>query len=54
MKEVLQRLKVTGDHRQLWPVLEIDGRIIWMRGVELEPKPGIQVFAEPLPEPDHA
>ncbi len=54
VKEVLQRLKVTGDHRQLWPVLEIDGRIIWMRGVELEPKPGIQVFAEPLPEPDHA
>jgi tRNA(Ile)-lysidine synthase len=51
VKEVLQRLKVTGDRRQLWPVLEMDGRIIWMQGAELEPEPGIQVFAEPLVEP---
>ncbi len=48
VKEVLQRLKVTGDRRQLWPVLELDGRIIWMQGVELEPEPGIQVLAEPF------
>ena len=53
VKEVLQRLKVTGDRRQLWPVLELDGRIIWMQGVELEPEPGIQVFAVPLPETNH-
>ena len=41
VKEVLERLKVTGSSRALWPVLELEGRIIWMRGVELEPIPGI-------------
>jgi len=44
-KEVLERLKVTGSARRLWPVLEIDGRIVWMRGVELESTPGICVAA---------
>jgi tRNA(Ile)-lysidine synthase len=44
-KEVLERLKVTGSARRLWPVLEIDGRIVWMRGVELEPTPGVCVAA---------
>jgi tRNA(Ile)-lysidine synthase len=43
VKEVLERLKVTGSSRSLWPVLEMDGRIIWMRGVELEPESGIAV-----------
>ena len=45
VKEVLERLKVTGAGRRLWPVLEIDGRIVWMRGVELEPTPGVCVAA---------
>jgi tRNA(Ile)-lysidine synthase len=45
VKEVLERLKVTGSSRALWPVLELDGRIVWMRGVELEPTPGIRVVA---------
>jgi hypothetical protein len=27
----------------LWPVLEASGRILWMKGVELEPEPGIRV-----------
>jgi tRNA(Ile)-lysidine synthase len=43
VKEVLERLKVTGSSRAFWPVLELDGRIVWMRGVELEPVPGIRV-----------
>ena len=41
VKEVLERLRVTGTSRALWPVLELDGRIVWMRGVELQPEPGI-------------
>lgn len=41
VKEVLERLKVTGSSRSLWPVLEYDGRIVWMQGVELEPEQGI-------------
>lgn len=45
VKEVLERLKVTGSGRGVWPVLEIDGRIVWMRGVEVEPMAGICVTA---------
>lgn len=48
VKEVLERLKVTGSSRALWPVLEVEGRIVWMRGVELEPEQGIEVVATPL------
>jgi hypothetical protein len=29
-------------------VLEVDGRIVWMKGVELEPEPGIAVAATSL------
>jgi tRNA(Ile)-lysidine synthase len=45
VKEVLERLRVTGTDRDLWPVLELDGRIVWMRGVELEPEPGLAIQA---------
>ena len=45
VKEVLERLRITGSGRALWPVLEVDGRIVWMKGVELEPEPGIGVVA---------
>ncbi|MGA3081913.1 MAG: tRNA lysidine(34) synthetase TilS [Terracidiphilus sp.] len=47
-KEVMERLRVTGSGRKLWPVLELDGRIVWMKGVELEPTPGIRVVATTL------
>jgi tRNA(Ile)-lysidine synthase len=45
VKEVLERLRVTGSGRRFWPVLEVDGRIVWMKGVELEPEWGIVVEA---------
>lgn len=48
VKEVLERMKVTGTDRALWPVLELDGRVLWMRGIELEPEPGILIEAAPL------
>lgn len=37
VKEVLERMRVTGTARSVWPVLECGGQIVWMRGVELEP-----------------
>ncbi len=46
IKEVLERLRVTGTDRALWPVLEAGGRIVWMRGVELEPEPGLVIMAD--------
>jgi tRNA(Ile)-lysidine synthase len=45
VKEVLERLRVTGTERALWPVLEVNGRIVWMRGAELEPEHGLLITA---------
>jgi hypothetical protein len=33
-------------------VLEVSGRIVWMKGVELEPEPGIEVVASSLDVPE--
>jgi tRNA(Ile)-lysidine synthase len=46
VKEVLERLRVTGTDRALWPVLEVDGKIAWMRGVELETQPELLISAD--------
>ena len=50
VKEVLERLHVSGAARALWPVLELDGRVVWLQGVDLEPEPGIEFLATPLGE----
>jgi tRNA(Ile)-lysidine synthase len=50
VKEVLERMKVTGADRASWPVVEVAGRVVWMRGVELEPDPEIRVWVSTLPE----
>jgi tRNA(Ile)-lysidine synthase len=44
VKEILERLHVSGSERALWPVLEFEGRVVWMKGVELEPEAGIRVL----------
>jgi tRNA(Ile)-lysidine synthase len=48
VKEVLERMRVTGSSRAVWPVLEVGGRIAWMKGVELEPEQGIAVVTAEL------
>lgn len=48
VKEVLERLRVTGSDRAYWPVVELGGRIVWMKGAEVEPEPGLKVIAEIL------
>lgn len=48
VKEVLERMKVTGEERTRWPVVEIAGKIVWMRGVEVEPDPRIRIAVECL------
>jgi tRNA(Ile)-lysidine synthase len=48
VKEVLERLRVTGSARALWPVLELDGCILWMQGVEVEPAQGIRIGSTSL------
>ena len=52
VKEVLQHLRVTGVDRALWPVLEVGGRIVWMRGVELEADPNLAISAVFAQQPD--
>lgn len=49
VKEVLERLKVTGTARASWPVLEVAGMIAWMRGADVEPPSGVRVEATSLP-----
>jgi tRNA(Ile)-lysidine synthase len=48
VKEVLEHLRVTGTDRALWPVIELNGRLVWMQGVELEPEPGLTIVAQAL------
>ena len=48
VKEVLDRLHIAGEARAHWPVLEWQGRILWMRGAELEPDPVVRVRADEL------
>lgn len=51
VKEVLERMHVTGTARSQWPVLEFGGRIVWMQGVQVEPEPAVQVLVTPLESP---
>lgn len=48
VKEVLERLKVSGAARARWPVLEWGGRIVWMQGVSVEPEAGVTILASDL------
>jgi tRNA(Ile)-lysidine synthase len=50
VKEVLERLRVTGSDRSVWPVLEVERRIIWMKGVDVESELGLVVTAEEIGE----
>jgi tRNA(Ile)-lysidine synthase len=48
IKEVLERLKITGTDRAQWPVIEWQGRVVWMQGAELQPIPELVISAEKL------
>lgn len=36
LKEVFERMGLASEGRKSWPVVEWEGRIVWMRGVEVE------------------
>lgn len=40
IKEVLERLQVPSGERKNWPVVEWQGEIVWMRGIEVESAAG--------------
>lgn len=51
VKEVLERMKVTGSDRAMWPVLELDGCIVWMKGIDVEAEPAVRVKVSALSRP---
>jgi hypothetical protein len=38
IKEIFERMQVDAEQRTSWPLLEWQGRIVWMNGVDLEPE----------------
>jgi tRNA(Ile)-lysidine synthase len=44
VKEALQRLKATAEEKALWPLLIWQGRVVWMRGAEVQPAPADPTF----------
>ncbi|HWG19120.1 MAG TPA: tRNA lysidine(34) synthetase TilS [Terracidiphilus sp.] len=48
VKEVLERMKVSGADRAVWPVIAWGGRIVWMRGAAVEAEPGLQIEVAPV------
>jgi tRNA(Ile)-lysidine synthase len=46
LKEILERMNVGAEARKSWPVLEWEGRIVWMKGVALEPEAGVPFAVE--------
>ncbi len=44
VKDVLQRLRATPEQKAVWPVLEWQGKIVWMRGCEVMETPGGPFF----------
>ena len=47
--EVLDRLHVVGTARENWPVVESKGKLVWMRGVEVD-APGLYFEGQVLPD----
>jgi len=46
--EVLDRLRILGEARKNWPVVESEGTLLWMQGVEIEAS-GFVFTVRPLP-----
>jgi tRNA(Ile)-lysidine synthase len=50
VKEVLERRGLCAAERRVCPVLAVGNGILWISGVEVEGRPGLQVAVEPLRE----
>ena len=47
IKEVLDRLRISGIARSEWPVIEWMGQIVWMKGVEVQAPSGLSILCSP-------
>ncbi|MFP5227664.1 MAG: tRNA lysidine(34) synthetase TilS [Acidobacteriota bacterium] len=50
LKEIFERMRISADARKAWPVLEWQGRIVWMKDVDLEPEHDLPFTVEAIPE----
>jgi hypothetical protein len=52
LKDVFERMEVEAERRRNWPLVEWDGRIVWMQGVDVDAEADlpfeIQVISEPV------
>lgn len=48
VKEVLERMRIPAPDRAGWPVVVYEGRVLWIRGAEAEPEPGVRITSEAL------
>lgn len=48
LKEIFERMSVDGEARKMWPVLEWQGRIVWMKDVVLDPELPVPFSVESL------
>jgi tRNA(Ile)-lysidine synthetase-like protein len=46
LKEIFERMQVEAEARKTWPLLEWQGRIVWMKDVPLEVEPPIPFRVE--------
>jgi tRNA(Ile)-lysidine synthase len=46
LKEIFERMNIETEARKSWPVLEWEGRIVWMKDVALEPEAGFPFVVE--------
>jgi tRNA(Ile)-lysidine synthase len=46
LKEIFERMGVDAEERKTWPVVEWQGRIVWMQGVVVEREPAFEMEAE--------
>lgn len=50
LKEIFERMNVPAEARKTWPILEWQGRIVWMKGVEISPEAALPFAVELVSE----
>jgi len=50
LKEIFERMQVEAEQRRSWPLLEWNGRIVWMKGVDVDPEVDLPFSPEEVSE----
>ncbi len=51
LKEVFERMQVEAERRRNWPLVEWEGRIVWMQGVDVDPETDLPFEIQMVSEP---